>query len=197
LCDVERQVSHSSHISHAMPVGFPCVPHDEVPRRNGATRDFIPTSLMLREYTTYMRGVDVTDQLRASYSSQTRSHKWWHRIFWFLIDMTLVNMYIMYLSRAAERPNPISQPMTHLQFKTALVEALLLRWERRVDVSNAELTHRPKIHMPSHSHLRRPWVVCKTQKPSIYCYQCGFKFMYWKKRCYEVLHTTLARARKL
>jgi hypothetical protein len=80
--------------SQPMPVGFPCVPHDEVPWRNGATQDFIPTSPMLCEYTTYMWGVDVADQLRASYSSQTWSHKWRHQIFWFLIDMTEVNMYI-------------------------------------------------------------------------------------------------------
>jgi hypothetical protein len=57
--------------NHAMPVGFPCVPRDELPRHNGTTRDFIPTSPVLREYTTYMRGVDVADQLRALYSNQT------------------------------------------------------------------------------------------------------------------------------
>jgi hypothetical protein len=34
------------------------------------------TSPMLVEYTTFMRVVDVTYQLRASYSSQSRSHKW-------------------------------------------------------------------------------------------------------------------------
>jgi hypothetical protein len=67
--------------NHAMPVGFPCVPRDEVPRRNGVTQEFIPTSLVLREYTTYMRGVDVADQLRALYSSQTRSHRLWYCIF--------------------------------------------------------------------------------------------------------------------
>ena len=54
---------------HANPIGFPCMPCDEVPYRNGAIREKIPTSLVLLEYTTYMRGVDVADQLWASYSS--------------------------------------------------------------------------------------------------------------------------------
>lgn len=115
---------------------------------------------MLRDYTTYMRGVDVADQLKAPYSSHPRSHKWWHRMFWFLIDMTKVNMYIMYLSHAVEGRNPILHPMSHSQFKTALAKALLRNWEHRMDISNAELTHRPKIHMPSYTHLRRPCVVC-------------------------------------
>jgi hypothetical protein len=168
--------------THAMPIGYPCVPRDEVPRHNGAVWEFMGTSPMLHEYTTYMRGVDVADQLRASYSSQTGSHKWWYRIFWFLIDMTEVNMYIMFLSRATKGRNPIPHPMSHLQFKTALAEALLCNWEHRVHISNAELIHRPEIHMPSYIHLRCPCVVCKTCKPHTYCYQCGFKFMCWKER---------------
>jgi hypothetical protein len=47
--------------THTKPVGFPCVPQDEVPRRNGAVRKNIPTSHVLLEYTTFMRGVDVVD----------------------------------------------------------------------------------------------------------------------------------------
>jgi hypothetical protein len=49
--------------THANPIGFPCVPWDEVPRRNGAIREAIPMSPMLLEYTTFMRDVDVIDQL--------------------------------------------------------------------------------------------------------------------------------------
>jgi hypothetical protein len=67
--------------THANPIGFPYVPRDEVPRRNGVVRENIPTSPMLLEYMIFMRGVDVTDQLRASYSFQTRSHKWWYWVF--------------------------------------------------------------------------------------------------------------------
>ena len=67
--------------THALPIGFPCVPVHIVPQRNGAVREEVPTSPLLLEYSTFMRGVDVVDQIRASYSSQTRNHKWWHRIF--------------------------------------------------------------------------------------------------------------------
>jgi hypothetical protein len=90
------------------------MPRDEVPRRNEAVRDNIPTSPILLEYTTFMRGVDVADQLRASYSSITRSHKWWHRVFFALLDITKVNIYIMYLSSCASAPDPVTRPMTHL-----------------------------------------------------------------------------------
>jgi hypothetical protein len=107
--------------THANPIGFPCMPRDEVPRRNGAMREKIPTSPVLLEYTTFMRGVDVADQLRASYSSLTRSHKWWHQVSSSLLDITEVNMYIMYLDRCKQSRNPVTHPLTHLQFKNNYV----------------------------------------------------------------------------
>jgi hypothetical protein len=119
--------------THAVPVQPPCTHPDllvKVPRRNGAVRDAIHTSPIHFEYTNCMRGVDVADQLRASYSCQTRSHKWWHRVLFFLIDTTVVNMYIIYLSLLRRQRVP-SRPMTHLQFKTQLCHALLQNWPDR------------------------------------------------------------------
>jgi hypothetical protein len=156
--------------THALPIGFPCMRVDKVPRRNGAVREMVLTSPMLLEYTTFMRGVDVADQIWASYSSQSRSHKWWHRIFWAMLDITEVNMYIIYLHACRGRPEEFPTPITHLEFKNALYEALLLGWRRRKEVNNEALIYRPSIHMPSHSTLRRPCVVCGTHLPRTYCY---------------------------
>jgi hypothetical protein len=163
--------------SHAIPIGYPCVPVDTVPRRHGVVREKIPTSPILLEYTTFMRGVDVADQLRASYSSQTRSHKWWHRVFLAMLYVTEVNMYIMYLSRCKEGRNPVTHPMKHLEFKVALCKALLQGWPLCNTIVNDILTERPSIHMPSHTTAKRTCVVCAVRTPHTYCYQCGFKFM--------------------
>jgi hypothetical protein len=128
--------------THATLIGYPCMPIDEVPRRNGAIREQVPTSPVLQEYTKFMRGVDVANQLQALYSSLSRSHKWWHRVFLAMLDVTEVNMYIMYLDQCARRPHPLWHPMTHIQFKNALCDALLQGWPRWNDVENALLTHR-------------------------------------------------------
>jgi hypothetical protein len=64
--------------THAIPIGYPCMLVSTVPRRNGADREDVMASPIHLEYTTHMRGVDVADQLRASYSTQNRTHKWWH-----------------------------------------------------------------------------------------------------------------------
>jgi hypothetical protein len=112
--------------THALPIGFPCVLVPTVPRRNGAVRKDIMTSPMHLEYTTHMRGIDVADRLRASYNTQNRTHKWWHRIFFFLLNMTVVNMFIIYLAECKRRSQ---KPVSHLQFRVKLCEALLHGWE--------------------------------------------------------------------
>lgn len=50
------------------------MPMDTVPQRHGAVQEEVPTSPVLLEYTTFMRGVDVANQLQDSNSSQTQSH---------------------------------------------------------------------------------------------------------------------------
>jgi hypothetical protein len=100
-----------------------------VPRRNGAVREVILTSPMHVEYTIHMYGVDVANQLRASYSTQNRSHKWWHCIFFILLDMTVVNIFIIYVTARKTFFVHRRKPMTHLQFMTELCGALLRNWE--------------------------------------------------------------------
>ena len=53
----------------AIPISFPYVSVDIVPRRNGVVCEAIPTSSMHVVYTTHMRGIDVADQLQASSST--------------------------------------------------------------------------------------------------------------------------------
>ena len=48
---------------HAMSIGFPYLPCDEVPWSNGMVQDFMPTSPMLCKYTNYIGGVAIADQL--------------------------------------------------------------------------------------------------------------------------------------
>jgi hypothetical protein len=49
--------------THAIPIGYPYMPRDEVPHRNGAIWEQVPTSPVLQEYTKFMSGLDVADQL--------------------------------------------------------------------------------------------------------------------------------------
>ena len=57
-------------------------PGEECPtvnRRVGHVRTAVKTSPMHHQYTSYIWGVDVADQLRGEYLCQVRTQKWWHR----------------------------------------------------------------------------------------------------------------------
>ena len=165
-----------------------------VPRRQGAVRHNVPTSPVLLEYTRYMRGVDVADQLRASYSSQTRSHKWWHRVFWFLMDTSIVNAYILYLDLCRRGPNP-RRPHTHLDFKTTLCQELLRCWELRSERAQAAIAYHVPIHMLSYGEQHRNCIVCGARVHS-FCIQCGVLYFCSRGRdCYEVYHRGAHRPR--
>jgi hypothetical protein len=135
-----------------------------------------------------MRGVDVADQLRASYSCQNRSHKWLHRVFLFLIDMTIMNMFIMYTDECKNGEHP-SKPMTHLQFRTTLCEHLLRGWEGRNCLA-ALLSN--GYFFPIESSHRMPCVVCRDASKRILtmCRRCN-KHMCFRKGCFVQYHKNL------
>ena len=108
--------------TYAILIGYPYMLVPTIPRRNGAIRKNIMMSLIHLEYTMHMRGVDVVDQLRASCSMQNRTHKWWYQIFFFLLDMIVINIFIIYLGKCKRQLN---KPINHLQFMVELCEVLL------------------------------------------------------------------------
>lgn len=40
--------------------------------------------------------VDKADMLKSTYELNRKSKKWWHRIFWHFLDVTIVNSFIIY-----------------------------------------------------------------------------------------------------
>jgi hypothetical protein len=177
--------------TYAIPIGYPCMHVPIVPRRNGVERENIMTSPMHLEYTTHMQGVDVADQLRASYSTQNRTHKWWHRIFFFLLDTTVVNMYMIYLVECKRRSKPL---VTHLQFRVELCEALLQQWR---SLRAPKPPRRRGYYYPVFTELWKPCVVCNgpgmspVVRPGTYCSWCDNKYMCFRKGCYKEYHECL------
>jgi hypothetical protein len=155
--------------------------------RNGVVRDNIQTFLVHLEYTTHMRGIDVADQLQASYSCQSRSHKWWHHVFHFVINQTVVNMYIIYLEHcASERFRRM--PMTHLQFKTVLCEALLQNWQGQTRNLVCYRKEELAMHLPRQSRrLNRPCILCGNLS-NFLCLDCNRQFLCLNAGCFVAYH---------
>ena len=48
------------------------------------------------EYNSHMGGVDLSDQLVTYYNFAHRTVKWWRRVFFHLLETSIVNAYVMY-----------------------------------------------------------------------------------------------------
>ena len=61
---------------------------------DGTHRDIVAPQMIV-DYQENMRGVDVCDQLVGYYMLSHRSKKWWRRIFFYMLSVSVVNAYII------------------------------------------------------------------------------------------------------
>ncbi|XP_045103522.1 piggyBac transposable element-derived protein 3-like isoform X4 [Portunus trituberculatus] len=77
----------------------------------------VPCPQVVKDYNDNMGGVDKHDMLRQLYGTNRKSMKWWHRIFWGLLDMCIVNAYVVYKESHGSLPL--------LDFRRDLAQGLL------------------------------------------------------------------------
>ena len=61
--------------------------------------------LVVYQYNQKMGGVDIADQLSTYYSFGRKCFKWWRKYFFLLLEVAMVNSYLLYRS---SRPKPLS-----------------------------------------------------------------------------------------
>jgi hypothetical protein len=96
----------------------------EVGRNVGAERIILPCTPQQVLYSLYMRGVDVQDALRASYTVQIATKRWWTRLYFFGLDSTLTNSFILYREVCARNGVRL---MEQKQFRLHVAYGLLRR----------------------------------------------------------------------
>jgi hypothetical protein len=75
----------------------------EVMRRGeDRLRHLVNVPAMISSYQTHMRGVDLLDQRVGYYMPLLRSRKWWRREFFYLLQVSVHNAYIL-----AKAANPV------------------------------------------------------------------------------------------
>ena len=91
-------------------------------------------------YNKNMGGVDLADQLRGYYSVTRTSRKWYKYLFWFAIDVSICNAFILYNHH---RVGQGKAKLRQLDFRTCLAKQLVAGFSSRV--SAAQSTKRRKI----------------------------------------------------
>lgn len=78
-------------------------------KNKDGTRVDVPCPVVVAEYNSSMGGVDRFDQMRECYAIGRRSVKWWHRIFYFLIDLAIINSFVLWkLNKGCEKEEQLS-----------------------------------------------------------------------------------------
>ncbi len=83
------------------------------------TRQEFTCPMAIVDYNKHMGGVDKADMLCAVQGLSRTSKKWWHRIFFGIIDRTVVNAQVAY--------SKICKSVSVLQYKRAVAQALITR----------------------------------------------------------------------
>lgn len=99
------------------------------------SRAEIPIPISVKEYSKFMGGVDLTDQMTSYYSFARKSQKWTKKIFWFIIEVMKVNSWVLYNSMA-------EKPVSFYEYTLRLLAEMFLTQDR--------IQPQPNRHLPDH-----------------------------------------------
>ncbi|XP_023312894.1 piggyBac transposable element-derived protein 4-like [Anoplophora glabripennis] len=177
---------------------------DHVVRRkkNGETEN-VPCPKVLKNYNQNMGFVDKADMLKKTYQIDRMSKKWWPRIFWHFIDVSVVNAFIIFQQRCGN-----NRGMNLKAFRLAVVTGLVGAGKETVKKGRASLeqknvnNYKPTVplekrwdqslHMPVYGNYRR-CALCSNrdhQRRSKWaCDTCGVALcLFDKKDCFQRFH---------
>ncbi|XP_075210592.1 uncharacterized protein LOC142317942 [Lycorma delicatula] len=150
-----------------------------------------------------MNFVDKFDQLKTTYEIDHKSHKWWHRIFFYFIDAAVVNAFIIHKCLPVDRLlikdfrreisfRLVSQTLVEARPGTSpsksVAEKLVKRFKPNIPI---QIRESGSNHQPKRSTRRCALCNKKTAKTDILGLQCIMYHFAWgnQKFCFQKYHT--------
>ena len=144
-----------------------------------------------------MLGVDRLDQRMAYYQFVRKSVRWWRKVFFWMVEVVVVNTYIVYTTHTDAR-----RKLSHKDFRRELVLALC-------EEQRSTMAHHPRrqrrdqtlerlrgSHYPDTGVVRRDCRVCSVRGPggqrhltSSYCSTCSDHPHLCIGDCFRQYHT--------
>lgn len=138
------------------------------------------------------------DQLVGYYSFIHKSVKWWRKVFFWVLEVTVVNSYIIYKQTCSSR-----RPLSHLAYRRKLIDILSAplrssatpRTNSRASLTSVERLQ-PVRHFQLKGSKRRDCIVCSDRKPggtrhlTLYeCSTCPNSPAICPTECFKTYHT--------
>ena len=108
-------------------------------RAKDGSRQTVKCPKSVKLYNQFMGGVDMADARRKSYSCSRKSRRWWLRLFYFLVDVSVVNSYVL------AQESPLFPAMTLKDFIVSLAEELLSSYNSRKRPGRTFVTAPPSV----------------------------------------------------
>ena len=80
---------------------------------------------IVKEYNEHMGGVDVFDMLMSLYQVDHKSTKWYRRIFFWALNVAIINGWLLYRRHCQQLQQPIHIQQDLVEFTAAVSEALI------------------------------------------------------------------------
>ena len=172
-------------------------------QKGSAQKVSVDVPKMVVDYNQNMGGVDKSDQMKATYAIDHRSRsKFYLRIFFDLLDTSVVNSYIIYQKILELRHE---KPMKHIEFRQQLVRGLLGSYSSRLIPSLQQSRKRKYVqsqaktstnHIPTWLESRKRCKVCSSKKiesrTNVFCHECEAPLCFGSHRnCFETFHKQL------
>lgn len=122
----------------------------QLQRWDKATKSYVSIDcpFVISEYNKYMGGVDLLDGLIGRYHIKMKTGKWTNRIFYHLIDVAMVNAYLLF--KRVRVDDKIDLPT----FRSMVAEALCFYASgAKKRVGRPSSTPQPLPHKPQKTHL--------------------------------------------
>lgn len=71
-------------------------------RQKDRTSSDIPCLQLAKDYNTHMIYIEKSDMHIATYRVDRKSMKWWHRLFWHLLELVILNSYVIFKNGSTE-----------------------------------------------------------------------------------------------
>ena len=147
---------------------------------------------IIKIYSHLMKGVDIGNQLISYYELKHKTYKWWKRILYHLIDISIVNSFIIY-RKATNDKN-----MTQKKFRLEIIKAISYKYSLIPIMDMGSTPYNINcMHLVTTDGKRKTCVYCSTTKSFTgpraprslllcmeckvhLCLECFVKFHKWK-----------------
>lgn len=166
------------------------------------SKDDITCPHIIKQYNSFMGGVDLADMLVALYRTAFRTHRWYMAIFSQLLDMCITNAWLLYKRdfkvcgngkllalktfRRHIADNLIRTGKRYAASPTCLPKQVIVKKPRRAqedDLKYDKLEHFPELLSKGRCAF------CKTGQTKVHCMKCQVRLcLTQEKNCYYLFH---------